>query len=523
MNLAFWRREPARYLRAVHYFGHAQPANFWDSADLTQAPSHLARIRDDGFDTVIVVVPWRGFQRTVVPSTFDERCLGRLRRLLAMVQAAGLRSIVRVSFPWSGDPHSEGDFDERALALFTRQDTRQGWLEYLRVIRRIAEAFDGFQFAFFSWEEFPSLRELMQHRTPEKRLELAGTLGYRDYLAERFGLLDVRRLFNRDFASFDEVYVPLPDCEAFRTYHGFVNQALGTLLAHGRAAWPRLAMQVRVDLDAMHVKGQHVWLENDIRTDDPGMRVTYYLPAMYTLPGETVLAAPRLLSNLERMLRRVTDGGRNRRHFLDQFIFHDESPQFQAWTKIAPGDIPAFLAGAGRLLRRYSRGFGFWHYFDYRVNHFYNASFLFGLEGWQSKGAVKLGEEGEPRFVVLAPGASITQRIDPHRVGWGSLHYETMRFAAKARAPQGAGQLKLIANGAVEAEVAVSAEAIVEATLPPERHRNEMVDVTIENAGTSPVEITDLYLWGFVFRSRIYDEHGKPDRHLDAVKGMLRA
>jgi hypothetical protein len=517
-----WRRG-GRYLRAVHYFGYAQPINFWDSADLSLAPGHLERIREDGFDTVIVAVPWRGFQRTVVPSTFDERCLSRLRRLLGMVRAAGLQSIVRVSFPWSGDPHSVGDFDERALALFTRRDARQGWLEYLREIRKIAEAFDGFQFAFFSWEEFPSLRELMQHRTPEARLELAGALGYRDYLAERFSLIDLRRLFGRSFESFDEVYVPLADCEAFRTYHGFVNAELGKLLADGRAVWPRLALQVRVDLDAMYVKGQHAWLENDIRTDDPGMRVTYYLPAMYTLPGETVLPAPRLLANLEKMLTRVTDGGRNTRHFLDQFIFHDESPQFQAWTKVAPGDIPAFLAGAGRLLRRYSRGFGFWHYFDYRANHLYNAGFIFGLEGWTHDGGVSLGPEGELRFVRLEPGASITQRTDPHRVGWGSPYYETMRFRAMARLPAGAARLRLRAGGIVDAEIDVAGDGFVEAAFPPDRHRNEIVDVTIENAGTVPVEITDLNLWGFVFRSRIYDEHGNPGEHLEAARAMLRA
>src|SRR6185436_18160506 len=124
-------------------------------------------------------------------------------------------------------------------------------------------------------------------------------------------------------------------------------------------------------------------------------------------------------------------------------------------------------AGAGRMLRRYSHGFGFWHYFDYRVNHLYNAGFIFGLEGWTHDGGVSLGPETEPRFVRLEAGASITQRTDPHRVGWGSPYYETMRFRAMARSAGGAGRLRLRADGIVDAEIDVAGEGFVEVAFPP--------------------------------------------------------
>ena len=108
-----------------------------------------------------------------------------------------------------------------------------------------------------------------------------------------------------------------------------------------------------------------------------------------------VLPAARVLENLERVLLRVTDDGRNTRHFLDQFIFHDESPQLSAWAKIQPGEMNEFLAGAAPLLRRFSAGFAFWNYFDYRVSHLYNAAFLRGLEGWTIRGEVRLGGTGK--------------------------------------------------------------------------------------------------------------------------------
>jgi hypothetical protein len=524
VNWTFWRRRFARDLRAVHYFGRTQPLNFWDSALLAEAPAHLEQIRRDGFNAVIVVVPWRGFQRTVVPPSFDDVYLGRLRRLLAMVQAAGLKSIVRVSFPWNNDPESVGDFDERALGLFSRNDVRAGWLAYLREIRRIAEAFDGFEFAFFSWEEFPSLREHMVHRTPEQRRALAASLGFHEYLAERYDLPTISRLYGQPFASLSEASIPLTNSEAYRPYVDFVNRKLDALLAHGRAVWPRLAMQVRVDMDRMQVQGENIWIENDIRIADFGMRVSYFAPSMYAQNQDEVLSAAEVLANLERVLLRVTGGGINTRHFLDQFIFDDQSPQFRASGRIVPGEMGAFLTGAARLLKRYSHGYGFWNYFDYRVNHLYNAAFLRGLQGWETRGEVSLGPEAEPRFLTLAPGASVVQRMEPHRVGWGTPHYETMRFAAVAHAPRGAGRLQLTADGEAEATIEVHGEGHenVEVAFPADRHRHHALEFAIVNAGSTPVAITDLCLWGFVYRSGIYDEHGKPAQHLAAVKAMLR-
>lgn len=519
-----WRPAPRNYLRAVNYFGHAQPLNFWDSAVLSEAPEHLERIRHDGFNAVILVIPWRGFQRTVVPPSYDDMNLARLRRLLFMVRDAGLKYVIRISFPWNNDPESVGDAHERTLGLFSRRDYRQGWLDYVRTLRRICEAHDAFQFAFFSWEEFPAIREHMPHRSFEQRFELAGSLGFRDYLEERFSLAEVSRQFGKPFAGFSEVYIPLPDCEAYRTYVGFVNHALAMLLADGRAVWPKLNLQLRVDMDRTVIDGQNVWIENDLRLDDAGMRATYFFSSMYGHDQGEKLTAAEGLANLKWMLRRVSDEGRNRRHFLDQFIFHDESPHFAHSARIRPDEMPVFLLGAGELLKRYSHGFAFWNYDDYRVNHLYNAAFIRGLSGWKVEGDVKVGPEGEPRFVTLAAGAAISQRMDPHAVGWGPAYYETMRFALTARAPAGTGRLKLTADGVTEAEIDVAAGNArdLEVSFPADRHKHEWLTFAIENAGGTPVELTSLCLWGFVYRAHMRDEHGKPGRYLDAVHAMLR-
>ena len=523
---AFRRRHRAgeEDLRAVHYFGRASAVNFWDAADFSEAPAHLERIRADGFNAVIVVIPWRGFQRTLVPPAYDEQAFERLRRLLAMIEEAGLAVVLRVSYPFNHDPDSVGDFDERVLGLFSRPQVRAAWLHYLGRIRDVAEGFAGFRFAFFSWEDVPSLRELMHHRDLARRRQLAQSLGYREFLERRMDLAQASRIFGEALTDWAQVYVPLQDSEAYPSFHDFVNQALDQLLREGQAVWPKLAMQVRVDHDRGRVEGKDVWLENDIRVGDPGMRVTYYALCMYTTGQGGTLSPADALDNLERMLVRVSGGGANTNHFIDQFIFHEESPLYRHWPRMEESGMGAFLSGAAALLRKYSRGYAFWNYFDYRVNHFYNPAFVRGLHGWTVEGAVALRPRGEKADAVLEPGAAIAQRIDPHARGNAPWLYEKMQFAAMAQAPAG-GRLAILANGVVEAEIEVGGGGLhaVAAEFPPERHRGGEVVVTLRNSGSVPVAIGEIFLWGFVYRAHIYDEHGRPGRYRAAVVDMLKA
>lgn len=517
----WWRAR--RFLRAVHYFGRAHAVNFWDAADLSEAPGHLARIRADGFNAVVVVVPWRGFQRSMTPPAYDEENLARLRRLLMAIQSARLKCVLRVSYPFNHDPDSEGDYDERSLWLFTRAEVRAAWLDYLRRLRAIAEAFPAFEFAFFSWEDVPAIRELMPHRSPHERRVLAEATGYREFLADRFSLDRVSQLYGERFSDWAQVYIPLADSAGYRLFHEFVNTALDRLLADGRRVWPRLALQVRVDHDRARVDGEDVWLENDMRIDDRGMRVTYYGLPMYTEAGTKSLSAEGAQENLERMLRRVTADGRNTNHFLDQFLFHEESPLYQFPTMAVPA-MRSFLAAAAVLLQRYSRGYAFWSYYDYRVNHFYNPAFVRGLHGWRAQGDVSLQPRGAKTVAVLAPGAAIEQRMDPHTVGHAPWLYEELRFSATAGAMGGKGRIAVVTQGIVEAELEIASGPLqaVEASLPPERHSGGKIDVALRNTGDVPIAVTELCMWGFVYRAHIYDEDGRPGRYHGAVTGMLR-
>lgn len=252
--------------------------------------------------------------------------------------------------------------------------------------------------------------------------------------------------------------------------------------------------------------------------------MSYYFPYMYAHNGGETLSARQALANLARVMERVSNGGRNCNHFLDQFVFYDESPQFGHWAKIEAIELPDFLAGAADLLKRMSRGYGIWNYFDYRDNHLYNPSFLRDLHGWESRGEVtvrSLGDSGA--WAKLAPGARLCQQMVPEWRGNATSLYESVRFRALAAVADVPGGLRLSTNGVVEAEVALAPGAPREVTaeLRPELHRGaDVVEFGIENSGSAPVELTELCVWGFVYRSCIYDEEGRPGRHLRHIRTM---
>jgi hypothetical protein len=524
MRFGFWRRPLPTFVRAVHYFGSAHPSNFWDTAPMAEVPGLLAQIREDGFNTVILAVPWRGFQRRLFPPTYDALNLARLGDLLAAIDAAGLASIVRVCFPWHNDPDSELSFDERALGLFTRDDVRAAWLDYLRVIRDITARARNFRFAFFSWEDLPSIRELMIHRTQAERHRLAGPTGYRDFLCARHALPEVSELFGENFNDASEIYIPLPDCAAYVSYSEFVNRRLNDLLAFGRTVWPGLSMQIRADHDRVVIDGEVGWIENDIRADDPSMRVSYYFPYMYAQNCGETLSADQALANMRMVMDRLSANGANPNHVLDQLVYWDESPQFQHWAKIEESQIPRFLLGAVDILKALSRGYGLWNYLDYRVNHLYNANFLRGLHGWAAHGEVWTRFDGESvACAVLAPGARISQRMVPYLRGYGAGLYPSVSFRALC-ASTAPGRLRLSTNGVAEAEIALSSgRHQASAQLPPDPHRSRgEIEFTIENTGECALELAGLCLWGAVYRSRIYDEDGRPGRFLAHVRAMNR-
>lgn len=140
-------------ISATHYFGRHWPKNFINAFRRSDVPADFQRIRDDGFNAVILLVSWGDFQSVFEPCCqYDERAFERLRFLLNEAKSAQLKVVLRVGFAWSFHPQA-GDSHHRQHLLMNDPAVRQAYFAY---IKRIAAELDGLEhvvLTFSTWED----------------------------------------------------------------------------------------------------------------------------------------------------------------------------------------------------------------------------------------------------------------------------------------------------------------------------------------------------------------------------------
>jgi len=81
--------EKPKYLKSATYFGDEWVMNFWNS-ELEDLETDFEKIRKDGFNSIIVAVPWREFQPQMDPMVYNDFALDQLDRVMAAAKEARL-------------------------------------------------------------------------------------------------------------------------------------------------------------------------------------------------------------------------------------------------------------------------------------------------------------------------------------------------------------------------------------------------------------------------------------------------
>ncbi len=510
-------------IKAVHYFASSWPKTFWGDFERSAVETDLVQIKEDGFNTVILVVPWLGFETgfedgSPEPSPMYER----LDWLLAQIIQSGLDFGLRVSFPHSFDPDNGiGNWD-LCKQMFVDENLRNAWVRYIgRLAGRIEQHRTALRLAFFSWEDFFCPYEVFPKLPEEERRILARDSGYQDWLADQYTLPLVSLLHTRNFESMESVPVPERKSPAFWLFLQFVDQFLvNRLLEPARQVLPELAMEVRVDKDPVYVGDEILWAGHDLALADTRMRGSYW-GAYYGAQNQgEVLTASEALRNFEYMLDQVSGKGKNTAHVVEQFNFVDNTPGFAGrHARIDEKDIPAFLKGAAELLREKSSGYGLWAYRDYADSALFNGSFELGIRGWSTHGDLALvtNSEGD-QALRLQGGASISQSIAPfeHFVALGLS--ERLHFCVNAEALAGPGTITLLLDGTAVGNLTVGdgAWSCIELDAAPVKQ----ADVVFSLGSDSEVEIDDLRFFTFVQRLNVYDENGQPGPLRDIIRQL---
>jgi hypothetical protein len=499
------------FIRAAHYFSDGWALNMWQILDPARVLSELRTIQDDGFNTVILVVPWRGFQIDQLHPAYDEFYERQIRRVMRAAEKLGLSVIVRVGYSNQVfvDSHLSGI--TQAQRLLIDAETRTAWLDYLQRLYRICHGYRSFRQGFLSWEEFWHAFAHWQLREQRPRRKIAETSGFIAYLSAR-GIDNVSE-------------IPRPGEALQGEYHGFTNKRIRDMYECAVDVFPGLGMEIRVDKERLPEGDSVHWASNDDYADIEPLRYTYWAPFMGATNEGEKLDAGEAAHLFEYMLDEVSCGGDRANHVVDQFNFVDETPAYKGvHAEIVDEEVADFLQLAVPLLRAKSLGYGIWAHRDYRQNVLFNARFLMGLRGWEIP-------VGRVRALVgagarLAGGAVLRQFLPSPVSGLQrSVGFSSLRLVLAARGSVRNAQLQVRINAAPWQDLEFGhshCEALADIGVDFGSVMADGLILEIRNTGGT-VDIESVALFHWTFRGGIRLEDGTPARHHQAVVDFNRA
>ena len=386
----------AEPLRATHYWGRAWPVNFWNSFRMEDVDRDFGQIRQDGFDTIVLVVPWGEFDPGILPCCRQNPSVWQhLDKLTERAAAAGLKVVLRFGYVWSFESGIQQQDLERQIGVFLDDRVLAAFVDHARRLNARMAKHKNFAFAFITWEDF-----FLQHVSDLGISSFAGTAlekEYRGFLKRNYSLDQLREMFRLPaLASFDAAPFPVPSStqpgdERVRLFHHFWDDLLvHRIFLSVQKVMPSLSLEVRIDADPLLLPGGgYDWINHSRTYKLPRAKVvTAYYRIPWAMPNQGDLAsADQALDKFGRLLKELASQTPTQTVFFDQLLFNDNTPGFETGTRLAPDEINSFLAKLAGPLGT-THGYALWHYRDYPSSYLYNGGFNRGLQGWRTQGEV---------------------------------------------------------------------------------------------------------------------------------------
>jgi len=399
-------RIPKHKLVTTHLFPHSWAPDFWATLDLERIDAYLEQICDNGFNTVVVVVPWVGFQTHIEPIQYYQPYFERLNVLIAKIKSKQLQLILRIGYTHDTGPYSTPDAYVREVTVVVDPIVRAAWFDYLDKLWLLVKDQDHILGGFLCWEDFFWL-DLCTYPL-KKRLIYAKGCGYQTYLREQHSLSEINQAYQADFKHYDDVPVPEHGGLGMRLFCAFWDQQLvQAIFKPSKAHFPALTMEVRVDSEIEHHTGQYIDHHSTYNLDgDTPLVIIYYSPAWGASNEGDANALKQIYENLYTLLGQVcvhTD----KPILIDQFNFIDNTPGFENNTRINEHDLADFIDGLSHVFEGSIIGYGLWALQDVPANVLRNSHFHWDYECWKLKNATQ--HQG---WIELDTDALISQTVE---------------------------------------------------------------------------------------------------------------
>jgi hypothetical protein len=374
--------------------------------------AELEFIKAAGFNTVIILVPWVGFQTQINPITYYEEYFILFDQLLEKLQNCKLHIILRLGYVHDNGPLSMPHGFLRSITLAADSWLMMAWNDYLDKLWAIAKKYSYLLGGFISWEDF-FLMDLT-HGSLEQRIEFAEKTGYQDYLRRNYSLEEVSKRYQSVFNGYEQIPIPGYKTLGIHLFCEFWDDLLlNKIFKQSKQHFPWLSMEVRTDCEPEGNSGLHIGHEHTFDlTSDTHLTTIYYAPAWGAPNDGNLESAQCILERMRFMFNHIRTKTGNA-IFIDQFNFIDNTPGFEKHTRIIPEELPHFFAGVVSILQQNTIGYGLWTLKDVRANAMRNGLFARNYVCWQmNSGEIMFDDTLQQNMVVLKSSGYLSQTIE---------------------------------------------------------------------------------------------------------------
>lgn len=503
--------ERPTYLRSVTYVSDAWVINFWNT-ESDHMEEELARIAADGFNSIILVVPWREFQPHTNPVSYSDYTFRKLERIMEAANEQGLWVQLRVSYTW--DYYEEEESALRFRELLGDEEMRAAWLDYVKKIHQTVSGYPNFYGGFLTWEDFWNYIESVPISGPgSASVSEADRIGYQDYLEKYYTLEQISEYYGkgRTFRDFDSIYIPERESPAYKLLYEYYDDFLKTLLFDAQRVFPNLSMEVRLDVDPVNGKNGGKVGAHHYMTFPCGL--SSYTSLMYSVAmgqenkGEKISAA-QALSMMESQLHLVRAYNGGKPIYIDQLLYMDATEQFSHNAQLYEEDRNVFLTSLPPVLRCYTNGYAVWSYLNYTHNPVYNCQFALGGRGWNTSRAETEQRNGSSQ-IKLQNGGSISQKIG-HRIDGKTSHSNHVRFTADSDQPVTVS----VTLGSITKEVQVQGAGEYDLNFGKLNYEK------VQFRANGEVYLDNIQLYNFIQDGQLHDIDGNELSCMDAMREL---
>lgn len=422
LNSAEWDIEQfdpfTEYIRGVHYFGEEWPINFWNS-ELNRIEEDFEQIKEDGFNTIVLVIPWREFQPGISPIQYNDSAINKLDYVISLAQKYEFYVIVRVGYTWDYYKDDNESSNQRFYNVVKDSLYRKAWMDYISKIYEVASNYNNFIGGFITWEDFWNNTYLMDYLgDKQERTEWASDMGFQDYIKGHYNLNEFNEKYGCYFSKESEIYIPHRNELFAEEYYRFFDFFMLELLAESQQYFPDLSMEVRTDWDVYYTPDEEMLYYKHSDTyscaDATYTSIMYGIPQGWDNVGERV-TYEQAMEKTEYILRDIKQNNGNKPIFIDQFLFMDNTPGYEHNAQIKEDDIGKYLEEIPQILKEYTHGYALWTYKNYVSNMLYNSQFALELDGWIGNDYTQLCESESGNAVRLITGGELKQKVPSSR------------------------------------------------------------------------------------------------------------